>query len=84
MRAHLAAGGLILAATHGSIGIGSTQELWLGQITSATAQTHPSPLVGEGWEGGSGGDATASTAAIHLATPTPSPSPQGGGEREKP
>ena len=31
MRAHLAAGGLILAATHGALGIGGTQELRLGE-----------------------------------------------------
>jgi ABC-type transport system involved in cytochrome c biogenesis ATPase subunit len=30
MRAHLTEGGLILAATHGPLGIGSTQELRLG------------------------------------------------------
>ena len=84
MRAHLAAGGLILAATHGSIGIANTQELRLGQTASAAAQTSPSRVVGEGGGGGSGGDATASRAAIHLATPTPSFSPQGGGERKKP
>lgn len=86
MRAHLAAGGLILAATHGSIGIGSTQELRLGQTASAAAQTSPFPVVGEGWGGGSGGEgeATASRAGIHLATPTPSFSPQRGGERKKP
>jgi ATP-dependent helicase HrpB len=47
----------------------------------------PSPPVGEGRGGGSGGDALeksiaqhASTRARHLATPTPNPSPQGGGE----
>src|SRR5580704_12909823 len=44
------------------------------------AQRAPSPLVGEGWGGGSGGDAQASTIAHHLSTPTPNPSPQGGGE----
>jgi heme exporter protein A len=31
MRAHLADGGLILAATHGSLGIGTTRELRLGE-----------------------------------------------------
>jgi heme exporter protein A len=31
MRAHLAEGGLILAATHGSLGIGATRELRLGE-----------------------------------------------------
>lgn len=43
--------------------------------------TPPSPLVGEGWEGRSRGDALASTQAPCLATPTPIPSPQGGGEQ---
>jgi DNA ligase-1 len=47
---------------------------------SPLAQRTPSPLVGEGWEGGSGGDEHASTNVIPLATPTPNPSPQGGGE----
>ncbi len=40
----------------------------------------PSPFMGEGWGGGSGGDVKASTLAQHLPTPTPSPSPQGEGE----
>src|SRR5580698_7439624 len=44
----------------------------------------PSPLVGEGWEGG--GAENYSTSTDHLSTPTPtptpSPSPQGGGEKE--
>jgi DNA ligase-1 len=44
------------------------------------AQQTSSPLVGEGWGGGSRGDAQASTDASHLPTPTPNPSPQGGGE----
>lgn len=34
MRAHLAEGGLILAATHGSLGIGGAQELRLGEVQS--------------------------------------------------
>ncbi len=41
----------------------------------------PSPLVGEGWGGGSGGESKASTVARGLSTPTPNPSPQGGGEQ---
>lgn len=41
MRAHLAAGGLILAATHGTIGISGTRELQLGEATSSL--TDPSP-----------------------------------------
>jgi DNA ligase-1 len=42
----------------------------------------PSPLVGEGWSGGSGGDARTSTLAHDLSTPTPNPSPQGGGGQQ--
>jgi phosphomethylpyrimidine synthase len=43
--------------------------------------TSPSPLVGEGRGGGSGGDTHPPTGARRIATPTPNPSPQGGGER---
>ena len=39
----------------------------------------PSPLVGEGWGGGSGGNTQMSTNASHLATPTPNPLPTSGG-----
>lgn len=46
MRAHLASGGLIVAATHGSIGLSGAAELRLDQ-------TVPSPLAGEGQGGGS-------------------------------
>jgi heme exporter protein A len=74
MQAHLAGGGLILAATHGAIGLETARELRLDAIS-------PSPLVGEGRGGGSGGDATPSTIASHLSTPTPNPSPQGGGQK---
>src|SRR5271168_4827240 len=38
----------------------------------------PSPLVGEGWEGG--GLAQTSSSTHHRPPPTPNPSPQGGGE----
>src|SRR5262249_15864887 len=41
------------------------------------ARSAPSPLVGEGWGGGSRGDART---LPHTTTPTPNPSPQGGGE----
>jgi DNA ligase-1 len=47
---------------------------------SALARRTPSPLVGEAWGGGSGGDALSSTPETNLPTPTSSPSPQGGGE----
>jgi heme exporter protein A len=72
MRAHLAAGGVILAATHGALGLSAVREVWLGEA--------PSPLVGEGWGGGSGGGATTSTPARRVANPTPTPSPSGKGE----
>ena len=38
----------------------------------------PSPLVGEGWEGGR--EVTHKSSARQRSTPTPNPSPQGGGE----
>jgi heme exporter protein A len=38
MRAHLAEGGLILAATHGPLGMGATQELRLGEAVSGAPQ----------------------------------------------
>ncbi len=54
MRAHLAAGGLILVATHGAmIGLDGAQELRLGQTNSSPAQ-NASSLEGERW-----GDPTA-------------------------
>ncbi len=40
----------------------------------------PSPLVGEGWDGGGAGKRKVSTLTSDLTTPTPNPSPQGGGE----
>ncbi|MGD9965434.1 MAG: pyruvate dehydrogenase complex dihydrolipoamide acetyltransferase [Hyphomonadaceae bacterium] len=46
--------------------------------TRAPQQAHPSPLAGEGREGGTGGSPSGKTTA---ATPTPGPAPQGGGER---
>ncbi len=75
MRTHLAAGGLILVATHGAIGLDDAQELQLDQ-------TVPSPLAGEVWEGGSGSGAT-TTPVRRLTTSTPTPSPQGGGVEEE-
>jgi heme exporter protein A len=73
MRSHLSEGGLILAATHGALGVGGAGELSLDQ-------TSPSPLVPEGLGGGSRASAQSTTNARHLATPTSYPSPQGGGE----
>jgi hypothetical protein len=55
-------------------------------VLAAFVLTAPSPLVGEGWGGGSRGDVSEQTVAhagmlTHdLTTPTPDPSPQGGGE----
>jgi heme exporter protein A len=76
MRGHLAAGGMIIAATHGPLGI-ECPELQLGR--SAPSPHSPSKtgvdalMQGEGWGGGpSDGRRT--------GTPTPNPSPQGGGE----
>ena len=66
MRGHLAGGGMIVAATHGPLGI-EAKELRLGRSA-------PSPLEGEGWGGGSGGERASTTS-------TPNPSPQGGGEQ---
>jgi len=45
------------------------------------SQRTPSPLVGEGWGGGSGGSPSTSTLIAHLPTTTPDASPQGGGEQ---
>jgi heme exporter protein A len=47
MQSHLAEGGLILAATHGALGLSGATELPLDQ-------TNPSPLAGQGSEAGSG------------------------------
>ena len=48
----------------------------IGRTASPHARCAPSPLVGEGWGGGSKGEPV----EVDLTTPTPSPSPQGGGE----
>jgi hypothetical protein len=42
----------------------------------------PSPLVGEGGEGGREGGSLPSTPASRLPTLTPNPSPHGGGEQD--
>jgi heme exporter protein A len=44
MQAHLADGGLIVAATHGPLGIAATRELRLGELGSALAQASGSQL----------------------------------------
>jgi heme exporter protein A len=75
MRDHRAGGGLILAATHGALGLEGARELRLDS------------LVGEGQGGGPGGGPSRQMGALHPSemptsppTPTPNPSPQGGGE----
>jgi heme exporter protein A len=79
MRSHLAGGGLIVAATHGPLGLDGVKELRLEP--SPQAQSAPSPpVVGEGWGGGSLSEAIASPPA-HTRT---TPSPQRGGEKETP
>ena len=47
MRAHLAAGGLIIAATHAALGIDGAQELRLDQLSPAFAQATASLPEGE-------------------------------------
>jgi hypothetical protein len=81
MRAHLAGGGIIVAATHGPLGI-DAQELRLESWTLPRARQTPSPLVGEGWGGGSKLD-DGKHPITPTPTPTPDPSPQGGGERRR-
>lgn len=44
LRAHLAEGGLILAATHGPLGIAATRELCLDEFAAAPAQVSQSEL----------------------------------------
>lgn len=44
MRAHLTDGGLVLAATHGPLGIAPTRELRLDDFAAASAQASPSEL----------------------------------------
>jgi heme exporter protein A len=75
MARHLASGGLIVAATHGPIGLENPDELRLGPSSLPS----PSPLVGEGWGGGSEFGAPH---VLNRTTPTPHPSPQGGGEKQ--
>jgi heme exporter protein A len=82
MARHLAGGGLILAATHGPLGLERTRELRLGPASPSPhspSETGVNALtVGEGWGGGS------EFGAPHVhngTTPTPDPSPQGGVEK---
>ncbi|SRR6266540_3976283 len=52
MREHLAGGGIILAATHGPIGLQGARELRLGD-TDEVPLDGPAPSLGEGWGRGS-------------------------------
>ncbi len=69
MRTHLGGGGIIIAATHGPLGI-DARELHL------SPQPAPFPLAGVGRGGGW------PLAHAPAATPTPDPSPQAGGEKD--
>ena len=78
------------AIGRGRAGVGSQTGLdeKKQQNAARAAPSIPSPLVGEGREGGREAEHRTSTTAQvsstpedHLPTPTPSPSPQGGGEQ---
>jgi heme exporter protein A len=73
MAQHLAGGGMILAATHGPIGVEGAKELRLDSL----ARSAPSPLTGDelGW-----GVARSGTAVATRTAPTHDPSPLGEGE----
>jgi heme exporter protein A len=72
MQSHLAGGGLILAATHGALGLSAAQELSLDG-------KNPSPFA-SGWGGGPRANVGAVAQSLGLSTPTPDPSSQGGGK----
>lgn len=75
MRAHLAGGGLIMAATHGPLGI-EAKELRLGSQDSAQTVRAPSALAGEDGRGAISGVVT-SPLVQKRTTPTPSPRREG-------
>jgi heme exporter protein A len=77
MRAHLAAGGLIVASTHGSLGLASTQELRLGH-NSAPA------VVAEGRGAAAGSGTPASIGSARFTTSASAPSRQAGADKEHP
>jgi heme exporter protein A len=52
MRSHLAAGGLIVAATHAALGIDGAQELRLDQLSPAFVQATASLADGDTWTAG--------------------------------
>jgi DNA ligase-1 len=55
---------------------------YVGDLSETVALMWPKSPTGEGWGGGSRGDARALTAVDHLTTPTAIPSRQGGGEEQ--
>ena len=65
-----------------------TEELWASTSTRPLPGAFPSPLAGEGREGGRGDfapdGATRADSSSGGSTPTPDPSPQGGGESSGP
>jgi heme exporter protein A len=95
MRAHLAGGGLIVAATHGPLGLDGVKELRLEpRAQSASSPPEPGPAqvpqVDNAQVGQArlamgedwGGGASLGDSISPTATPTPDPSPQGGGEKD--
>ena len=82
MRGHLSGGGIIVAATHGPLGI-EAKELRLETQTSPQAPPAPSFPVGESGAGGIPSDGSPSRLAQNRTTATPSLSPQGGEEPER-
>jgi heme exporter protein A len=73
MREHLAGGGIILAATHGPIGLQGARELRLGNTQEVPLDgPAPSPLIREGWGGGS------VVVSEQAGYPLPCPSPTRG------
>ena len=71
MAAHLGRGGVMLAATHGALGLPAARELWLGQA--------PSPLGGESC--GEDGEVARERRRPHQALPPPPPAPPRKGVR---
>ncbi len=67
----------LLISRHAAMG-GELIRIAISRAEPVAVSSSPSPLVGEGRGGRSGGYGTE---VPHLATPTPDPSPQGGGEK---
>lgn len=72
MRAHLAGGGIIVAATHGPLGV-EAKELRLGSQDAAQEQSAPFPV-------GQGGGTLRSASPLVQSRAAPNPSPQGEGD----